>query len=127
MSGRTVLADALRSARAWTVVADARLLDSITRHGAVVLWTTDRERAEQGRGRLLIDTLEVWYLTGTDKPDAIEDDLEAGMEAVLEVLESLPAFTWSKATRGILAERWHGWQITGVTCAHRIETPSTTD
>lgn len=122
MSGRKLLADALKTALpAWQIVSDARTLDGVRKPGAAVLWTARRLRPDKVTLDLLTDEITLWVLTATDRPADIEDDLDQLLDLAIEVLESLDWCVWAEATRGVLAETWHGWQLT-VTCNYRITT-----
>lgn len=105
----------------WTIVDTARQLDSIPKPGAVVLWGSKRTSSQTNGLPFLVDEVTLWVLTAADKPDAVEDDLDALLETVLEAIEDAPAFAWTEAERGVLADRWQGWQLT-LTAVQNITT-----
>ncbi len=121
MTGRVLLAQALGAAlEGWQIVADARVLDSVKRPGACVLWTSKRQRlSDKGTGWYL-DEVTLWVLTATDKPDQLEDDLDALLMAATEALEPLDAFHWESAERGNLNDRFDGYRLT-VSCVFHTE------
>jgi len=117
MSGRTVLADALRAGlRNWQVVADARALDVVRKPGACVLWTSRITRDVRNSG-VLTEELVLWVLTATDKPTEVHDDLDELLAAVDDVMEPLDAFIWTEAERGVLADKFDGYRLS-VTCGY---------
>jgi hypothetical protein len=121
MSGRTALAETLTAGLPnWLILSDARQLDRVPKPGACVLWTAKRHRLELNGFNYTRDEVELWVLTATDKPADIEDDLDQQFEQVVQVIEAAPAFAWTEAARGVLADKFHGWQIT-VICAARID------
>lgn len=121
MSGRKLLADALRAALpAWQIVSDARALDGVRKPGAAVLWTARRTRPDKLTLDLLMDEITLWVLTASDRPADIEDDLDGLLGDVMRALEPLEWCAWTEATRGTLDETFPGWQLT-VSCAYRIE------
>lgn len=125
MTGRKLLALELKAAlpAAWVIVSDARQLTTVQAPGACVLWTQKRSRPAKLGLDWLLDEITLWVLTSADKPARIEDDLDELLETVLEALEPLPAFVWTEAERGVLADQFNGWRLT-VTCTYKIGTPA---
>ena len=120
MNGRQLLAEALKQQMAGhQIVSDARQLDSVRSPGAVVVWTQLRKRAVLNGFTMLTDDVVVWVLTPATKPEEIEDSLDGLLLEVLEVLESLPQFTWDQAERGVLSDKFDGFRITAE-CAYKI-------
>lgn len=121
ITGRNILTTALKAElERWTVVSDPRQIDTVTRPGAIVLWTGKRKRSELNGFEIIADELVLWVLTATTKPDAIEDDLDSQLHAVLEVIEGLDGFTWTEAERAVLADKFEGWSLT-VQCNYKID------
>lgn len=118
-NGRELLTDALTAPGlpAWQVVSDPRQLDGVRQPGAVVLWTGVRRRLELQSLTMLSDELNVWCLTPTNKPEAIEPGLDALLLDVLQVIEGQPELSWDTAERGVLADTYDGWRVV-VTCAY---------
>lgn len=122
MSGRRLLAALIAAAMpAWQVVSDARAIDSVRRSGAAVLWTSRRSRLDKLGLDWLQDEVTVWIVTGVDKPEDIEDDLDDLLLDLMAALEPADSYVWSDAERGVLAEKFQGWRMT-VTCVYQIET-----
>ncbi|MFT3832877.1 MAG: hypothetical protein QM711_06090 [Micropruina sp.] len=121
MSGRKLLADALRAALpTWQVLSHTGQLDSVRQPGAVVLWTSRRTRAPKLGLDWFADEVELWVLTATDKPALIEDDLDALLLAVMQALEPLGSFAWETAERAVLADVYDGYRMT-ITCMWRVQ------
>lgn len=121
MSGRKLLADALKAALpTWQVVSTARPLDSVKKPGAVVLWTSRIEKAPALGLHWFREECVLWVLTAADKPDAIEDDLDDLLYQVMQALEPLDSFAWDVAERDVLAETFHGYRMT-ITCLWKAE------
>lgn len=120
MTGRKLLAQVLEvGLPGWLVLSDARQIDSVPQPGACVLWTQRRSRPAKLGLDWVLDEITLWVLTATTKPALIEDDLDALLQQVLEVLEPDAAFAWTEAERGTLGESWQGWRLT-VTCSYKI-------
>lgn len=112
MSARSELVAALRKALpTWQVTGYPTVPDAVTRP-TVMVWTADLEPATQVNRDRLIVTLTLWVLTGSTNPETADDDLDAALEAVLGVLHPLPWVAWTRAERGVLADTFHGFQIT---------------
>jgi len=121
-SGRKILAGAMAAALpSWQIVADARQLDSVRKPGALVMFTQKRKKAPALGLDWLSDEVTLQIVTAAEKSDQIEDDLDELLLQVLSALEPLTAFTWDTAERVVVADAFHGWQLT-VTCAFRVET-----
>lgn len=120
-SARKLLASKLAAApRQWTVIEDARAIDTVRKDGACVLWTSKRSRVmEMNRPTYLRDDVTLWALTGASDPTRIEDDLDELLLAVLDVIEAEKSFTWSEAERGQLEDKFPGWRVT-VSALYRI-------
>ena len=120
MSGRKLLADALKAALpSWQVVSDARALDSVRKPGACVLWTADREKAPALGLHWFKDAVRLWVLTASDKPSEIEDDLDDLLLQAMEALEPLDAFAYERWERGTLNDVFSGY-FTDVTCLFSV-------
>lgn len=120
MSGRRLLAEALRAALpAWQIVSDPRQLDAVRKPAAAVLWTSKRTKAPALGLDWFADEVELWALTAIDKPADIEDDLDARLLDVMAALEPLDTFAWTTAERGALADTFDGYKLT-VTCIVQI-------
>lgn len=119
MSGRNLLADAIKTDHPdWLVISTPRVVDSLVKP-TCILWTGKRKRDEQLQVSILLDEIELWILTPTTKVDLIEDDLDELLMHVIETLEANQGFAWQEAERGTLAEKFDGWRMT-VTCGYNI-------
>ncbi len=123
MTGRQIIAEAIRAARTdWNVIDTARKVDAISRPTAIV-WPTTITRIAQHGVDWLQTSLEVWIITSTGTPaDKLETTLETLLIQLLEVLEPLNEIAWDTAERGVLDETFHGWKVTATT-VHQIERP----
>lgn len=122
MSGRTVLRDALTAGlTGWQVVSDPRALDSVRKPGAVVLGTNKRTRTPTLGLGWFTEELTLWVLTATTRPDQIEDDLDALLLQVLQVLEPLDSVRWDVAERLVLADTYDGYKITITTLVQLVD------
>lgn len=111
-NGRTLLAAALTTALPdMDVVSNAVAIDSVRRGGAAVVWTNKRVRTDYANLSYLKDEVILWVVSGADAK-TVEDDLDAKLQSVLEVLEQIPSLGWEEAERGTLLERFEGWRIT---------------
>lgn len=111
-NGRTLLAAALTTALPdMDVVSNAVTIDSVRRGGAAVVWTNKRVRTDYANLSYLKDEVILWVVSGADAK-TVEDDLDAKLQSVLEVLEQIPSLGWEEAERGTLLERFEGWRIT---------------
>lgn len=118
-TARVQLSEALREVLTdWQIVSDARVLDSVRKPGACVLWTSKRSRNPAGGTRWFTDEVVLWVLSAADAV-ALEDDLDALLLRVMEVLEPLAWANWTEAERGQLMERFEGYRLT-VTCSFPI-------
>lgn len=112
MSARSELAATLRTALpTWQVTGYPTVPDAVTRP-TVMVWTQSMVPAEQINRDRLVVTLTLWVLTGRQDPATADDELDARLEDVLAVLHPLKWLAWTDAERGVLAETFHGYQIT---------------
>lgn len=122
MSGRRTLAEHLETALpGWQIVSDAHVIDTVRKPGAAVVWTSRRRRWEKLGFDWLDDEITVWVLTAAEKAADIEDDLDDLLIRFLAALEDQPAYSWTEAERGVLAEKFQGWRVP-VTCLYQLET-----
>lgn len=127
MTGRQQLAEALSAAlEGWTIISDARVLDTVKKPGACILWTSKRDRLIARGTEWFQDEVTLWVLTATDKPADIEDDLDACLLAVMEALEPQASFYWHSAERGTLNDQFDGYRLT-VTCVFTATPDPTPD
>lgn len=113
MSARTALRQALAAGLSgWQIVADPRALDSVRRPGAIVLAPVKRAKLPAFGLGWFTEELMLWVLTAATKPEEIEDDLDACLLAVLEVLEPLDWAGWDTAERLVLADTYDGYKLT---------------
>lgn len=114
-SGRSILAEALRGALGWLILADARQLDSVPQPGACVLWTERRTKAPTLGLHWFKDEITLLVLTATEDPTKLEDNLDQLLLEVAHALEPLESFTWETAQRVSLKDTFPGYQI-AITC-----------
>ena len=113
MSARTQLADALTAALpdTYRVMGFNDQLDGVSRP-TVMLWQSSLRRIEQiGHDRLQV-SVALWVLTGRDNLERADDDLDDALEDVIAALRPLTWVDWTEAERGVLLERFHGYNLT---------------
>lgn len=98
MSARTDLAAALAVALPDLTVHPYPVAPDTVTDTTVVMW-----QQSVAPSHLTSDQYEVELvlniLAAADKPAAVEDELEAGLETVVTALESFPALHWTRAER----------------------------
>jgi hypothetical protein len=111
MSARLALAAALKAALpAWQIV-HGRVLDTVRKPGCVLLAPVSKRKVPAFGLGWFTETLDLWVLTASEGI-AVEDDLDALLLDVLEVLEPLEWATWDQAERLVLADTYHGYKLT---------------
>lgn len=119
MSARTELADALDAAtpESWQVDPFYRVPDGIeagcTR--LIVYGATWRPGGALGLRQL---EAVVWLIVPELDPELVDDELDARLATLLDVLDSSPVLAWSEAERGTLDESYPGYRVT-LTTQHR--------
>lgn len=95
--------------------------DRVTRRTAVVIVDTISPINVESTGVALAVT--VWVLSPKEGP-AADDDLDEAVVDMIAALKTIPAVQWTRATRGVLADKHHGYQFE-LTSAAQITTEPT--
>ena len=111
MSARTLLVDALQAQLpAWRVLGYGDLPDAV-RRPTVCLWPTLFEpRREFGAGSVSVQ-FELWLLTGIEKMDRAENELDSLIEQAFRALAAIDWIDWENAERGVLMDAYQGYVI----------------
>ena len=124
MSIRTDLIELLAAKlpNTYQIAGPLSIPDRITRRTVLVWVEAVRPHNIELTGLRLDVT--VWVLTPKEGP-AADADLDECLLDMIAAVRSLPAVAWASATRGVFAEKHHGYQFELVSAAS-ITTPTET-
>ena len=101
MSARTQIAETLRislPAGKYRIVAAPAVPDNVTKP-TILIWQDRVERSDQiQHDHVLVHTV-LWLLTGVERPEAAEEQLEDGISDVIDALRPLTWAAWDQAER----------------------------
>ena len=103
-------------AAAWSYLTQTP--DALTRP-AVLAWPVKMTRQPNGGRRVVVSTVELWIVTPLAQADSADTALDDLAEELIGILEATPAVAWTELERGVLDDKFHGWQAV-VTLAHHL-------
>ncbi|WP_324650999.1 hypothetical protein [Georgenia sp. H159] len=123
MSARTRLVADLKAnlPAGYRVTGSALMPSGITRPTVAVWQQSIQRREEFGPTRVAVG-LEVWLLVGPQDPERADDELDDALEDVLAALQPVTWVQWTEASRGVLGDAFHGYNIQ-VTAVATISEP----
>lgn len=110
MNARTALEEALKAGLAGWQIVSGRQLDIVRKPGAVLLAPVKKAKVPALGLGWFTEIVALWILTASEGV-AVEDDLDALLLQVLEVLEPLEWATWDEAERLVLEDTFHGYKL----------------